>query len=262
MKCIVLTENTTCREDLQCEHGLSLWIETDQHTILFDSGQSDIFYQNALKLNLDLNQVDICILSHGHYDHAGGLKKFLEVNHHARIYMHEKANESHWHGKNKDIGIDQTLIEHPRVVLIDKEVSLEESLTLIPCALFHPIVPIQSHGLLVKKEDGFEEDCFEHELVLQIKENKKIIVSGCTHSGIENVMYWFQPDVLIGGFHLKKVDPVEKRDDLIHLAEVLKSYQTVYYTGHCTGEKQFEQMKKVLTEQLHAFSTGDVLTIE
>ena len=67
---------------------------------------------------------------------------------------------------------------------------------------------------------------------------------------------------MIGGFHLKKVDPVEKRDDLIHLAEVLKSYQTVYYTGHCTGENQFEQMKKVLAEQLHAFSTGDVLTIE
>ena len=262
MKCIVLVENTSCREDLMCEHGLSLWLETKQHTILFDSGQSDLFYENACKLNLDLNQVDICILSHGHYDHAGGLKKFLEVNDHARIYMHKKAFESHWHGYDKDIGIDADLMNHERVILIDEPVQLNETLTLIPCEKHEPVVPIQSHGLYVKKDNEFVPEQFEHEIVLSIKEDKEILLSGCTHSGIVNVMHWFQPDVLIGGFHLKKVDPEIQFNTLIELAEKLKAYDTVYYTGHCTGEMQFDVLHQILNDQLHPISTGQVFTIE
>ena len=262
MKCIVLVENTSCREDLMCEHGLSLWLETKQHTILFDSGQSDLFYENACKLNLDLNQVDICILSHGHYDHAGGLKKFLEVNHHARIYMHRKAFESHWHGYDKDIGIDPDLMNHEQVLLIDDTVQLNETLKLIPCERHEPVVSIQSHGLYVKKNDEFVPELFEHEIVLSIKEEKEFLLSGCTHSGILNVMHWFQPDVLIGGFHLKKVDPETQSNELIELAEQLKCYDTVYYTGHCTGDKQFEVLHQVLGDQLHTISTGQSLTIE
>ena len=76
-------ENTTTREDLACEHGLSLYIEANGKRILFDTGASAAFADNAEKLGIDLNQVDLCILSHGHYDHGGGIKRFLEVNDHA-----------------------------------------------------------------------------------------------------------------------------------------------------------------------------------
>ncbi len=256
MKCIVLTENTSYKEDLLYEHGLSLWIETEHHTILFDSGQSDVFYQNALKLNLDLNQVDICVLSHGHYDHAGGLKKFLEMNHHAKIYMHEKVFNSYWHGYDKYIGIDASLKDHARVVLIQDTLKLDENLTLIPCAQYEPVIPIESYGLYVKKDNEYIDDKFEHEILLQIDEDKKIVFSGCTHCGIENVMHWLKPDVLIGGFHLKKVDPVLKRNHLIDLAQTLKQYKTHYYTGHCTGEGQYFVMKEVLQNQLDEISAG------
>ena len=77
MKITVLLENTSTQSNLTAEHGLSLLIETKPHIILFDMGQSDAFAKNAERLGIDLALVDTAILSHGHYDHGGGLKAFL-----------------------------------------------------------------------------------------------------------------------------------------------------------------------------------------
>ena len=77
MRLTVLTENTTCNAALAPEHGISFYIETDRHRILFDMGQGDLFAQHAENMNIPLNGVDIAILSHGHYDHGGGLARFL-----------------------------------------------------------------------------------------------------------------------------------------------------------------------------------------
>ena len=76
MKITALTENTT-QCGLPTEHGLSLYIETEKHTVLFDMGQSDLLAQNAASLGVDLRKADAAVLSHGHYDHGGGLKTFL-----------------------------------------------------------------------------------------------------------------------------------------------------------------------------------------
>ena len=76
MKISVLAENTACDNLFDCEHGLSLYIDTGKNKILFDMGQSNLFEKNAEKLGIDLSEVDIAILSHGHYDHGGGLKRF------------------------------------------------------------------------------------------------------------------------------------------------------------------------------------------
>ena len=80
MKVQVLLENTSLSEALKAEHGLSLYIETGKHKILFDMGQTDAFADNAEKMGIDLSQVDFAILSHGHYDHGGGLKYFMEIH--------------------------------------------------------------------------------------------------------------------------------------------------------------------------------------
>ena len=71
--------------DIISEHGLSLFIETEEHKILFDMGQSDAFIKNALSLGIDIAKVDIAVISHGHYDHGGGLRYFLELNRSAPI---------------------------------------------------------------------------------------------------------------------------------------------------------------------------------
>ena len=87
MKITVLMENTAARETLAAEHGLSLYIQTAHRNILFDMGQTDAFARNAQALGIDLAQVDTAVLSHGHYDHGGGLEKFLEINKTAPIYI-------------------------------------------------------------------------------------------------------------------------------------------------------------------------------
>ena len=111
MKLTTLIENTTCRPDLTPEHGLSLYIETGEHRILFDAGQSDAFADNAEKMGIDLGEVDLAILSHGHYDHGGGIAKFLQINKKAPVYINKHGFEPHYNGTEKNIGLDTELLE-------------------------------------------------------------------------------------------------------------------------------------------------------
>ena len=115
MKLITLMENTTTRDDLVCEHGLSLYIEAGDLRILFGAGQSAAFADNAEKLGVDLSAVDLCILSHGHYDHGGGIARFLEVNDHAPVYVSRHAFGDFYNAEGKYIGLDSALPAIPAV---------------------------------------------------------------------------------------------------------------------------------------------------
>ena len=79
LKITTLIENNPDEQgQLLFEHGLSLYIETAGKNILFDTGESGNFIQNAKSLNKNLNTLDYCVISHGHYDHSGGVEKFLK----------------------------------------------------------------------------------------------------------------------------------------------------------------------------------------
>ena len=94
MRISVLCENTAYKKEFEGEHGLSLLISTDKHKILFDAGQTDLFLRNGARLGEDLKDVDMVVLSHGHYDHGGGLFKFLSLNDKAKVYINKNvANE-------------------------------------------------------------------------------------------------------------------------------------------------------------------------
>ena len=86
-----LVENCVYGRKLQAEHGLSLYIETSEHRLLFDTGASDLFIRNARLLHIDLQKVDYLILSHGHSDHTGGLRHFLELNKQATVVCKREA---------------------------------------------------------------------------------------------------------------------------------------------------------------------------
>lgn len=257
MKIWTLIENTACREGFACEHGLSLYIEAGSHKILFDAGQSTAFGENAEKMGVDLSKVDFAVLSHGHYDHSGGLMRFLEENSKAKVYVSKFAPEPHYHGPERYIGIDPALMASERLVLVDGDLTLAPGITLHGCARAE--WPVDSDGLQVLEDGRLKPEDFRHEQYLMVEEDgKRILFSGCSHRGILNIAAQFQPDVLVGGFHFMNVTE-EKR--LRAAAEQLLSYPTMYYTGHCTGERQYAFLKGIMGERLERVSAGCVLEI-
>ena len=91
MKWTVLSDNRTNDSQFETEHGLSILLETDKHHILLDTGASDVFIRNAEKMGIDLSTVDYVFISHGHSDHAGGLKHFLNINERAKVVVSPDA---------------------------------------------------------------------------------------------------------------------------------------------------------------------------
>ena len=255
MRIVTLMENTTCREGLCSEHGLSLYLETEKHKILFDAGQSGAFAGNAEVLGVDLGAVDFAVLSHGHYDHSGGLRTFLEINEKAPVYVSCHAFEPHYNGAGKYLGVDLTLQEDPRIRYVTEETVLAEGITLHTIAA----APMDTAGLLMEEHGERKPDDFRHEQYLLIEEKgRKILFSGCSHKGILQIMEAFQPDILIGGFHFMKI---EDERILRSAAEKLLSYPAVYYTGHCTGQKQYDYLKTIMGERLHYIASGTMLEL-
>lgn len=257
MKITALTENTS-KNGLPFEHGLSLYIQTESRNILFDTGQTELFAENAEALGINLAEVDIAVLSHGHYDHGGGLKRFLELNKTAPVYMSKYAFEPHYNGTEKYIGLDLSLKDSDRIVLTDGVTKLADGLTLYSCNEKEKLLDLGSFGLNTKENGAIVPDDFRHEHYLLIEENgKRVLISGCSHKGIVNIESWFKPDVLIGGFHLSKL---ELGDRLKMIAQRLDSYGTDYYTCHCTGAEQYAFMKRYM-DRLNYISAGDCITV-
>lgn len=267
MKITVLIENTTADSALRCEHGLSLHIETEDHRILFDMGQTDAFADNAQAMGVDLAAVDLAVLSHGHYDHGGGLARFLEINPGAPVYLSQHAFEPHYNDTDKYIGLDLSLEESDRWIFTAMDVGLDQGIYLYMAEGREGSYPLDPAGLkMVAEELSLENQIlvpedFHHEQYLMIHEKgKRILFSGCSHRGILNIMEWFRPDILIGGFHFSKIDPDgEEKYRLDQAAEILSKYDCIYYTCHCTGLRQYDYLKEKLGEQLHYLATGQVL---
>jgi len=259
MKITVLIENTALQQALAAEHGLSLYIETENRTILFDTGQTGAFADNAEKLGIDLKKVDFCILSHGHYDHGGGLRRFLEINDLAPVYLSRHAFGEYF-SSGKYIGLDPELEGNPRLIPVDDVLELAEGLTLCSCNdLLRPFA-FGVFGQSVRKNGHFSDDNYLHEQYLLLEENgKKICFSGCSHKGILNILSWFRPDVFFGGFHFIRMEPQGR--ELAEAVRELTRFPTRYYTGHCTGREQYEVLKQHLGERLDYLSTGTVIEL-
>ncbi|MCQ2481982.1 MAG: MBL fold metallo-hydrolase [Clostridia bacterium] len=261
MRITVLTENTTEYEGIIPEHGLSLYIETDNHKILFDFGQTDTMFKNAVKLGVDLSDVDTAVLSHGHYDHGGGLAEFFKVNDKALVYVNENAFGDYRHG-DKYIGLNQEIKNNSRIVFVSSDYSIDESISV--CMLQRLIQPIDASGLTYVENNSEEAEIFSHEQYLLINEDgKRYLFSGCSHKGIMNIADFFKPDIFIGGFHLMNMDMSSKNDIcmLEKYADDLLSYNCHYYTCHCTGNEQYVFLKNKMQDKLFYLSCGSTIEL-
>ncbi len=257
MRITALTENTSHIENIACEHGLSLYIETQGKRILFDTGQTDLFSVNARKLGIDISSVDICVISHGHYDHGGGLKKFFEINKTAPVYMSRHAFEPHYNGE-RYIGLDLLLKDNGRIVFTCGNSEIAGGINLLSPEGREKKYDSDSCGLNMMQSGKLLPDDFRHEQFMLVTENKKrILFSGCSHNGILNIAEWFNPDILIGGFHYSKL----KMDEtLAENARILGKSPAMYYTCHCTGTDRYEFMKPYM-KNLAYLSAGETIEI-
>lgn len=282
MKISVLIENYYKKHDrkLKCEHGLSLYIEIDGKNILFDTGDSNAFMENARQMNIDLEKVDIVVISHAHSDHTGGLETFLKLNKKAKVYMSEYASSQYYFKKafiKKYIGIPKEIFENhmERITLINAVSEIAPNIYLVPNSLERPFSLGESgKDLYVQKEDKMEKDEFQHEMSLVIEaEGKLDIITGCSHNGItnmvENVTKHFTNTKIksvIGGFHLMGVPFKDRLGETPEYIENLGEKMATYnieqiYTVHCTGKKAYKILKDSLGENISYLHTGDKIEV-
>ena len=274
MRIVNLIENIKGNPECDFEHGLSLYVETQKHKLLMDTGCSDKFLENAKRLSVQLENVDSVVLSHGHYDHGGGLLDFTKINSHARIYVRENAFLDFYHGKDENkryIGLDKRISNLAQLYYVSGNMRMDKELFLFTNVTSRILWPSSNLELTVEKDGVLVQDDFSHEQYLVISQNgKNILISGCAHNGILNILEKYHqifsknPDVVISGFHMMKKSGYKQEDiDLIEkTAWKLKDYRTKFYTCHCTGEEPYERMKRILGEQIDYLKSGEEVEID
>lgn len=271
----VLSENTSISDELGSEHGLSLYIETGSDKILFDTGASGLFAENAEKLSVDLKKVDLAVLSHGHYDHGGGLKTFLGINSEAKVYLHKRAFEQHYAnrpgGIKAYIGLDMSLLPNERFVFCGDSLQINDELELFSGVKAERLIPSGNTDLLLKVCEDYLLDDFAHEQNLIISKNgKTLLIAGCAHNGIVNIVDHFKakkgrfPDYVIGGFHLynRGNDQSEAPAVVDEIGKYLLTTGSKYYTCHCTGLLSYDRLKAVMGDKIDYLSTGAQLNLD
>ncbi len=270
MKITNLIEDTQGADGYAYEHGLSFYIETAHHRILLDTGASDAFLENARKKGIDPLAVDTVIISHGHYDHAGGLLAFAACNSRARIYLQKSAAGAFYNLKNrkeKYIGMDERIASLDRVMFLEGDAEIDGELTLFSGVHGKRLLPRGNAMLKKKCGDLFLQDDFGHEQYLVVSEGeRRILLSGCAHNGILNILdayrahFGGEPTHVISGFHTVMPAYADEDVSLIRqTAEALLQMNTLFYTGHCTGEYPLQLFKSIMGEKLTVFHSGDDL---
>lgn len=272
MKVTSIIENTS-NKGLPVEHGLSLYIEMNEgQKVLFDMGQSSLFARNATALSLSIADIDIAVISHGHYDHGGGLSTFLAENQKAKVYIHKDAFLPHYSLRDtgmKYIGLDKSLLGNERLMLCDEVTSVADCMTLFANVSGNCCNPVGNRLLFGPKET--ENDSFCHEQSLVIEEgNNVVLFAGCAHRGIVNILRKAEevigkaPTHVFAGMHLVKsgLDEVSEDAFIKSLANELMKYKdTMFYTMHCTGEEQYQKLQSFMGRQVEYLACGDIIMI-
>lgn len=264
MKIVTIIEDSCGNPQCVYEHGLCIYIETQKHKFLLDTGASGAFLENARVLGIDLTQVDMVVLSHGHYDHAGGIMDFVKINPKAAIYIQKTATDDYYHNE-RYIGIDKCIAELPQVHLLDGDMEIDSEISLFTNITGRKCWP-QSNLSLKKRVNGKDiQDVFDHEQCLVITQGReKILLSGCAHNGILNILDRFKekygclPTAVISGFHMMKKSEYTEIEiyEIKKTAEELQKLNTVFYTGHCTGQTAFDLMQPIMGDKLRAMHSG------
>ena len=271
MKITVLADNRKFDDTLESEHGLCIYLETENYKCLLDTGASDVFITNAEKLGIDLNEVDFVFISHGHADHIGGLPEFLTVNVKAKIVLSENAiNQSFFSTRNglHPINIDFDFSPYTeRFVFVDSEMVIRDEIRVFSATENKYPLPKANAALFKQRGSGLLSDDFNHELVISFGTDNLFVYTGCAHRGLLNILssILLSPTkkigTVMGGFHLSDSNATQRFETEAEIenigSELKKIYpDTLFITGHCSGENAFKLLKTKLGEHIDLFYTG------
>jgi 7,8-dihydropterin-6-yl-methyl-4-(beta-D-ribofuranosyl)aminobenzene 5'-phosphate synthase len=270
-----LVEDTVSGTELSCEHGLSLWIEYGDWKVLFDTGQSSLLLENAEKLHVDIGKTAAVILSHGHYDHTGGLAAVLDAAPGALVYAHPAALEAKFSCKSAQAraigmpdpvnGVVRSRAEKNRVLWT------EEPVEVMPGFFVTGPIPRKTDfedvgGAFYVDENCDRADTLPDDQAAFFDTHRGLIViSGCSHAGIVNTMNYIMKlsgnkhiYSVVGGMHLLNAsqDRIEKTVKFLRECNVQNIAPC-----HCTGANAARQICDAVPGQCVECSTGGRLQL-
>ncbi len=276
MKIITLIENKLSEsKDLDIEHGLSIYMEVDDKKILFDTGQSGNFIENAKKMDVDLKKLDYVAISHGHFDHSGGLERLIkEINPDIKLYLgngfFNKKYSLREDGDYSYLGnsFDERLLKEHNVkfkYVTEDITKLTENIMIFTNFKREDEFENTNPFMYLKQGDDYIKDEFLDEISLGIKTSKGLVlVVGCSHVGVLNIINTVEERTglkiyaLIGGTHLVKED-----DERINTVIGYLKEKEIEIIGacHCTGKQGETMLSQQLDDSFVNNNTGDVLII-
>ncbi len=240
--------NDKSKERYFSEHGFSVLIEKDSYKLIFDTGITNVFLKNLEKLGKNINEINDIVISHGHYDHLGGVRELGQFDKTFKIWVKQGIFIPKY-SQGRLIGVKTENISKNLNFKFIKEDFLE----ILPnIFLFGPSPMINNFESIndifyIKSEKGDEKDKFKEEINLIIDEEDLIIITGCAHRGIANIINHaislFKKDikVVLGGFHLY-IASKEKLENIVKYFNNVKIKTLI--PCHCTGEKSIMFFKE------------------
>jgi len=249
LKFTFLSENKTQRVACLAEFGLSMIIEADGKTILFDTGCSELFAENAKRIGVDLDAVDCCVISHGHFDHTQGVPRFCRENSHAPVYIHKDSLYPTFgttDGELNDYNCGVIWTDGQKAEIADRLVFTDGPLWLTDNIVISGTIPDVPgfkpiEDFFRKLPEGLVPDTLSHEQFLAVREEGKgvFLFSGCSHKGIvaavEYAKKLFPGEriyAIVAGMHMMAAD----RGTVLRVIARLKEEDPeIVMPMHCTG---------------------------
>lgn len=270
---ITIVVDNQCRSGLRAEHGLAIYIENDGRRILFDTGQGSALVPNARSLGIDLRRTDTLVLSHGHYDHTGGVAAVLQSSA-ADLYCHPAVTQPRYAMRNGEAR--PIHLPHDAMRTIDQ--LPEERLHWTP----EPVMLNAAIGITgaIPRRSGFEDtggpfyldpqghraDALDDDMALFIKTAAGLVVcTGCCHAGLVNTLNHIRRLndhgpllAVIGGFHLLQAGSRRMQDTVTTLRSLSPR---MVVPCHCTGEHAVAVLSDALGQKVVPGAAGMILRL-
>lgn len=266
-KITTLVDNVVYNRGLQAEHGLSLLIETEEKKILFDTGASDLFIRNAKVMGIDLTKVDYLVLSHGHSDHTGGVKSFLELNTQATVICKKEVLQKKYRDERENGFKNPEQIDENRLWLVDSTTEIVPGVYTLPQIKITDKGETHFEHFFTVQNESVVPDTFEDEMALVLSDAKTIsVLSSCSHRGITNIirsaMEAFPEhtlNVVLGGFHIHNAG-----EDKFNLISTYLGRRLPKRLGicHCTGIDNYARFHQEFSTRVFYSYTGKVEEIK